>query len=204
MLSSFLKVTSLLIIVGITACAGPSPVRESQYVPPGKFYAGSVINITAPNSEGWQLLKYDQSGLAFGLRGSALDESYAASVSIFEPPQTDLPDEFESLIVKGAQSDAETERFQTKSFTHKFISARGYPCVQINNITEDAGARGGSNKTGSLMTQSSHLYCRHPIRKSIGFAITYSHRGKELHPTFQTEANAFIDGIQVPVAQSLK
>jgi hypothetical protein len=204
MFNYFLKVTSLLIIMDITACAGPSPVREAQYVPPGKVYVGSIINTTAPNSEGWQLLKYDQSGLAFGRRGTALGESFAASVSLFEPPQTDLTEEFESLIVEGAQSDADTERFQTKSFTHQFILARGYPCVQIHNITDDTGARGGPNKTQTLIMQSAHLYCRHPIRKNIGFAITYSHRGKGLHPTFQTEADSFIDGIQVPVTQLLK
>ncbi len=198
MFRSSLKVTILLVIASLTACAGPSQVRESQNVPPGKLYAGSIINITAPNSEGWQLLKSDPSGLAFGRHGSAPSESFAAQVAIFAPPQTDSPEEFESLIVKGAQADANTERFQTKSFTHKFTSARGYPCVQMNNISEDAKAQSGPNKIENLIMQNEHLYCRHPDRKNIGFAITYSHRGKELHPTFQTEAHSFIEGTQVP------
>jgi hypothetical protein len=198
MFRSFLKITILLAIAGITACAGPSPVRESQNVPPGKIYAGPVLNITAPNSEGWQLLKSDPSGWAFARRGSSPGESFAAQVAIFNPPQTDSPEEFEALIVKGAQADAETERFRTKSFTHKFTSTRGYSCVQMNNISEDTQARSGPNKTESLVMQNEHLYCRHPVRKDIGFAITYSHRGKELHPGFQTEAHSFIEGIQVP------
>lgn len=198
MFRSYLKVTISLAVAGITACTGPSQVRESQNVLPGKLYAGPVINITAPNSEGWQLLKSDPSGWVFARRGSAPSESFAAQVAIFDPPQTDSPEKFESLIIKGAQADANTERFQTKSFTHKFTSARGYPCVQMNNISEDAQARRGPNKTETLIMQNEHLYCRHPVRKDIGFAITYSHRGKALHPAFQTEAHSFIEGIQVP------
>ncbi|MCC6141478.1 MAG: hypothetical protein IT389_12785 [Nitrospira sp.] len=205
MFRSFLKAITLLAVASITAsCAGPSQVREPQNVPPGKLYAGPIINITAPNSEGWQLLKSDSSGLAFGRRGNAPDESFTAQVATFNPPQTDSPEEFESLMVKGAQSDANTERFQTKSFTHKFTSARGYPCVQMNNISEDTKAQSGPNKTEPLIMQNEHLYCRHPVRKNIGFVVIYSHRGKELHPDFQTEAHSFIEGIQVPSTPSSK
>jgi len=177
---------------------GDRPEREFQSVPPGKRFSGPILNITAPNSEGWHVLKSDPSGMIFARRGSAPGESFAAQVAIFDPPQTDSPEEFEALIVKGAQADAETERFRTKSFTHQFTSARGYPCVQMNNISEDTEARSGPDKTETLIMQNEHLYCRHPVQKKIGFAVTYSHRGKELHPGFQAEAHSFIEGIQVP------
>lgn len=188
----------LLAIVGLTACAVPAQVREFQNVPPGKVYSGPILNIAAPNSEGWQLLKSDPSGMAFGRRGSASGESFAAAVAIFDPPQTNSPEEFEALIVKGARSDAETDRFSTKSFTHQFTSSRGYACVQMKNISEDRQAKSGPNKTETLVMQNEHLYCRHPAQKNIGFAITYSYRGKDLHPNFESEAHAFIEGVQVP------
>lgn len=187
-----------LAIVGLSACAVPAQARKSQNVPPGKVYSGSTLNITAPNSEGWQLLKSDPSGMAFARRGSASGESFAAQVTIFDPPQTNSPKEFEALIVKGAQSDLETDRFSTKTFTHQFTSSRGYACVQMKNVSEDRQAKSGPNKTETLVMQNEHLYCRHPTQKNIGFAITYSHRGKDLHPNFENEAHSFIEGIQVP------
>ena len=191
-------------IVALSACAVPTQVREFQNVPAGKVYSGPILNITAPNSEGWQLLKSGPSGMAFGRRGSVPGESFAAQVAIFDPPQTDSPEEFEALIVRGAQGDAETNRFSTSKFTHQFSAARGYPCVQMQNISEDRQAKTGPNKTETLVLQNEHLYCRHPVQKNIGFAITYSHRGKSLHPDFQKEADSFIEGVLVPSNSSSK
>jgi hypothetical protein len=194
----------LLAIVGLSACAVPTSVRESQNMPPGKVYAGKILNIAAPNSEGWQLLKSSPSGMAFARSGDASGESFVAQVVIFDPPQTDSPEEFEAFIVKAAQSDAETDRFSTSNFKHKFTSARGYPCVQMQNISEDRQAKTGSNKIETLVLQNEHLYCRHPVQKNIGFAITYSHRGKNLYPDFEKEAHSFIDGVLVPNNSSSK
>jgi hypothetical protein len=194
MFRSSLKNAFSLAVVCLSSCA----VAETQNVPPGKVYAGKVLNIAAPNSEGWRLLKSFPSGMAFARQGNAPGETFVAGVAIFNPPQTDSPEEFEALIVKGAQSDAETERFSTSNFRHQFISARGYPCVQMENISEDRQAKTGPNKTETLVLQNEHLYCRHPVQKNIGFAITYSHRGKNLHPDFQQEAHSFIEGVLVP------
>lgn len=185
-------------IVGLSACAVPTQVRESQNVPSGKVYAGKILNIAAPNSEGWQLLNFSPSGMAFARKGNVPGESFAAQVAIFDPPQTDSPEEFEALIVKGAQGDAETDRFSTGKFTHQFTAARGYPCVQMQNVSEDRQAKTGPNKTETLVLQNEHLYCRHPVQKNIGFAVTYSHRGIGLHPDFQKEAHSFIEGVLVP------
>jgi hypothetical protein len=198
MFRSSLISTISLAIVGLSACAVPTPVRESQNVPPGRVYAGSILNIAAPNSKGWQLLMSSPSGMVFARSGDAPGESFIARVAIFDPPQTDSPEEFEAFIVKVAQSDAEKDRFSTRSFTHQFTSARGYPCVQMQNISEDRLAKTAPNKTETLVLQNEHLYCRHPVQKNIGFAITYSHRGNGLHPDFQNEAHSFIEGVQVP------
>ncbi len=203
MFRSLLLATFSLAIIGLSACAVP-PVREFQNVPPGKVYAGKILKIAAPKSEGWQLLKSDPSGMAFARKGNAPGASFAAQVAIFDPPQTDSPEEFEALIVKGAQGDAETDRFSTSKFTHQFAFARGYPCVQMQNISEDRQAKTGPNKTETLILQNEHLYCRHPVQRNIGFAITYSYRGKSLHPNFQNEALSFIEGVQVPNITSSK
>lgn len=190
--------TLLLITIGLSACVVSAPARKFPEVKPGMVYRGPILNITAPNSVGWHMVKSDPSGVAFARNGNAPGESFAAQVAIFEPPQTDSPEEFEALIVKGVKSDAETERFSTSNFTHQFSVTRGYPCVQMQNISEDRQAKTGPNKTETLALQNEHLYCRHPLQKSIGFAIIYSHRGKSLYPDFQKEAQSFIEGIQVP------
>jgi len=195
---SFLPTALLLTIFGLTSCVVPTQVRELQSVQAGKIYAGPILNITSPNSEGWYLLKSNPSGMAFSRHGSKAGDSFAAQVLIFNPPKTNSPEEFEALIVKGAQRDAETDRFSTTSFTHQFSSSRGYPCVQMKNISKDRHAQTGGNKSETLVMQNEHLYCRHPVQKNIGFAITYSHRGKDLHPNFENEAHSFIKGIQVP------
>lgn len=191
-------------IVGLSACATSTQVREPQNVLPGKVYAGKLLTVTAPNSEGWHLLKSDSSGMAFARKSTLPGESFAAQVAIFDSPQTDSPVEFEAFIVKGARSDADTNRFSTSMFTHQFTSARGYPCVQIQNISEDRQAKTGPNKTETLVLQNEHLYCRHPVQKNIGFAVTYSHRGIGLHPDFQKEAHSFIEGVFVPSNPSSK
>jgi len=198
MFRSRVTATLLLTIIGLSACVVSAPARKFPEVQPGTVYRGPMLNIATPNSEGWHMLKSDPSGVAFARNGNAPGESFAAQVAIFNPPQTDSPEEFEALIVKGAKSDAETERFSTSKFTHQFTSARGYPCVQMENISEDRQAKTGPNKTETLVLQNEHLYCRHPVKKNIGFAITYSHRGTSLYPDFQKEAQSFIEGIQVP------
>jgi len=187
----------LLTTIGLSACVA-SASRRYPEVQPGMVYRGPILNITAPNSAGWHMLKSDPSGVAFARDGNAPGESFAAQVAIFNPPQTDSPEEFEALIVKGAKSDAETERFSTSKFTHQFTAARGYPCVQMQNISEDRQAKTGPNKTETLILQNEHLYCRHPVHKDIGFAITYSYRGRSLYSELQKEAQSFIEGIQVP------
>ena len=183
-------------VVGLSACAVPELISGS--VPPGKVYSGPILNVTAPNSEGWHLVKKDSSGMVFARSGSASGESFVALVAIFDPPQTDSPKEFETIIVKSAQGDVETNRFSVIKFTHQFTAVRGYPCVQMQDVSEDRQANTGQNKTEILVLQSEHLYCRHPVQKNIGFAITYSHRGKSLHPNFQKEAHSFIEGVLVP------
>jgi len=188
----------VILIISLSACASRNSAQKNPNVPPGKVYSGKVLNITAPKSDGWKLLQASPQGMAFGKQGDIPTESLAARVLKFDPPQTDSPEEFESLIVEGAKSDADTERFSTKHFSHKFSSSRGYPCVRIKNVSEDKQARNNLGTVEVLVLRNEHLYCRHPMRKDVGFVITYSHRGKNEPNNFQKEAQSFIDGTQVP------
>lgn len=178
-----------------------TPSQEPQRVSPGKLFEGSYINITAPKTEGWYLIESSSAGMSFARGGNAPNESFAAGITMFPMPTTNSPEEFEAFVVQGASQDAETARFSTKELTHQYSEARGYPCVKIHNVSEDREAEVGAGKTAVLLLENEHLYCRHPVRTDTGFAISFSHRGSKLYPTFFSEAQSFIEGVQVPAEE---
>lgn len=191
------RIILVLLASAIVASSGCAVSPQFDPVPPGKIFAGSYINVSAPKSEDWKLVQSSPAGMAFARRGSDQGESFVASVAIFDLPQTASPREFEQLIVSGASGDLKTSRFATSEFTHSYTEARGYPCVKTHNISEDKKAQTGSGDTSTLVLENYHLYCRHPVRTNTGFDIAYSHRGKSLYPNLQNEAQAFIEGVQV-------
>lgn len=137
--------------------------------------------------------------MSFARRGHEPNESFAAVLAMFDlSQQTNSPAEFEALIIKQASHDLETERFSTSTFEHRYSEARGYPCVQIHNVSEDKQAQVGGGRTERLILENEYLYCRHPVRTDTGFAIGYSHRGSSLYPNLRVEAQSFIEGVQVP------
>lgn len=201
MFCGFVLASVVLTTLGLSACTAPAPGRNVETVPPGMVYAGSYINVSAPNSEGWHLQESSGRTMTFFRRGDAPNESFVAYVVWFDLPQTKSPKEFETLIVQRASHDLATSRFSTTEFSHQYSDERGYPCVQAHNVSEDRQARTEPNKTETLVLENENLYCRHPVRANTGFVITYSHRGSSLYPNFQREAQAFIEGVQVPDSQ---
>ena len=197
MIRWYFLIFSLFSVCLLSACT--TSTHKPQPVSAGKIFEGDLLNVTAPNSNEWHLLESSFRGIAFARFGNEPGESFIAQVTIFfNPPQTDSPEKFEALIVKGAQSDLETERFSTSAYTHEYSDSRGYPCVLLHNISEDRRADTGKGGIKTLILQNEHLYCRHPVRKDLGFAITYSHRGNSLYHDLKKEAQEFIDGVQVP------
>lgn len=187
-----------LCVLALVALAA-TPLGEAvETVPPGKVYSGEIIRIAAPVSEGWMLGHSDSSAMIFLRRGNDRGESFAATVTMFDPPQADAPEEFEALIVQGFKEESDPARFSEIEMTHQFTTVRGYPCVQIYGVSEDREARTGVRRKETLLLQLEGLYCRHPVQRTLGFAVAYSHRGKALHPGFHDEARSFIEGVQVP------
>lgn len=187
-----------LLAVAGSACVPPAPRTAPERVPAGQAFLGSYINITAPKSEAWHLLESSGRGMAFARQGESPNASFAASVMMFDLPPTNGAKEFEELIVRQASGDLETKRFTTKEFSHHYNDARGYPCVRMHNLSEDREARTASGGTAALMIENENLYCRHPVRTDTGFVITFSHRGSGRHAQLRRDADAFLDGVQVP------
>jgi len=188
----------LLLSITLASCVTSGPTKKSNEIPANFLYAGSYINIHAPNSSGWHLLESSNNGMAFARGGGAPSANLAAQVSMFNLPKTETPDEFLSFIKRGIAKDTDSTRFDNIESDFSYTEERGYPCVRIKNTTRDNQAQTGGTRKEQLLLQMESLYCRHPIREQTGFSVTYSHRGLSLYPKLSTEAKAFIAGVQVP------
>lgn len=58
------------------------------------MFAGGYVNVTAPNSDGWQLIQSSGSGMAFAKGGQAANESFGAQVLMFNLAPTNTPQEW--------------------------------------------------------------------------------------------------------------
>lgn len=103
-----------------------------------------------------------------------------------------------ALIKQGIENDTSPDRFTVSNATYDYTDARGYPCVQYQATTEDKKARISLFKREPQKLQIYSLYCRHPLRPSLGFAITFSHRGTDLNPDFEKQGQDFTSGVDVP------
>ena len=181
--------------VFLLTLAGCAHQGRDATVPAGKMFVGRYINITAPQSEGWQVLHSSGAGMVFARRGQTNESSFAASVNTFELAPTNTPAELEAVVREGVARDTDPIRFEVREETLTYSRERGYPCVRYQMVATDKAPKGASVP---LLLEMDGLYCRHPLHRDTGFAAIYSHRGATRYPALRREADAFIDGVQVP------
>lgn len=191
-------VSILALQILLSSCATQAPVQHFKAVPAGHLYEGNYVNIHVPNSEGWRLLESSSAGMGFGRMGESPKESFGAQVLMFDLETRQNKDEFVSFIKQIIKKDGELERYSIIESTFEYQEQRGYPCVKVTYVTEDKQAQTSPTHRETLLLQAESLYCRHPERRDTGFAIIYSHRGSSLYSNLHSEAQAFIDGVQVP------
>ena len=185
----------LLCIAVLTACQ-----TMQRPLAPGQLFPGSFINIRVPNSEGWMQMDSSSQGMIFVRQGTAPNETYAARVFVVALPESKDRDEFVALIKQRNQENTSTERFNSIEFNYEYTDKRGYPCVRIKGVVDDTKARTPSGQQ-ILKLQSYTLICRHPKQQGRGlegFGIEFSHRGTTLDTALDVQAEAFIEGVQVP------
>lgn len=185
---------SLLLAFLFPAIGLCAPVR----VPAGKMFRGEMLDIRAPASEGWVLAESTPGGWSFAREGRGSRESYVASVLAFSLAETRNSEEFVELIKSGIEQDTSPDRFGATEATLEYTEARGYPCVKYQATTEDKGAKSSLSSRAPQKLQVYSLYCRHPKRPTLGFAIIFSHRGSELDPNLEQLGEDFAGGVQVP------
>ena len=184
-----------VLLLGLQGCAGTAQPQKSVSVSPSQKFVGGYINVTAPNSDGWQLIQSSGSGMAFAKGGLDAKESFGAQVLMFNLSPTNTPQEFEALIKKSVEKDTDPSRFNVQQTSFTYSNERTYPCVRYRSVVQDNAPQG---LKGPLLLESDGLYCRHPVRHETGFAIIYSHRGEKLYVSLRGEAESFIQGVQAP------
>lgn len=103
----------VLATIALSSCVPPMAYRQQSIgmaVSPGQLLAGRLLNIRAPNSQGWQLVESKNGDVEFGKHGLAANETYAAQVLAFNPPKSEGPEEFTDFV-KGVAKGMNPERF---------------------------------------------------------------------------------------------
>jgi hypothetical protein len=170
--------------------------RPGQPVEKKHLFSSEILNVYSPNSDDWLIAGLTANGLAFAKRGAEIPATYAAQAVIFEFPPTDTKEEFIAAIQKRIAFINPAPRFREIDSDYSFHEERGYPCVNVKINFDDTAA---VTPTGEdqLKLQVIALYCRHPIRKELGFMAAYSYRGKTFDPNLEVSAKEYIDGVNV-------
>ena len=176
----------------------PGVQAKEQVVAPGQRFTGPILNVRAPNSEGWKLMESSGNAVTFGRSGASSDESYIAAVLRFSLPEAQSKEDFVALIKRNVENDAPPDRFKNMESTFEYSDQRGYPCVLYKATGEDTKAKISFFGRSHLILQIQSLYCRLPNMEKTGFAAMFSHRGATKVDDLNAQATDFIDGVQIP------
>jgi len=166
-------------------------------VTPKQFFPSNILNVHAPDSEGWVINGVGRNGIAFSKRGAESSETYAAHVVIFEMPSTTSGEELVSFVKKHIAVVNPPPRYRETNSNYQYIENRGYPCVNVHIDFDDTAAITPTSKE-QLKLQVVALYCRHPKQRQLGFFAAYSHRGKTTYDQIENSAKSFIESIDIP------
>src|SRR5438105_7218542 len=153
-----------LIVLVLVGCATRQPLAS------GQFFPGPLLNIRAPASAGWQLVKSGAEGMAFGREDASTGNTYVAQVRAFRLPLVSTPDELLAIIEAGFAKDSPPDRFKVVDANFQFTTERPYPCVRFRGSSEDLRARTRQG-TAALLLHIRSLYCQHPTKRDLGLRI---------------------------------
>ena len=189
------KIVSLILgsLIG-SAVNAQSPGRP---VTPKQLFPSSILNVYAPDSEGWVVTGAGSNGISFGKKGAKSGETYGAQVIFFEMPPTTGGEGLVGFVKNRIAAMNPPPRFQETNSNYQYTEDRGYPCVNVHMVFDDTAAVTPTGKE-QLKLQVISLYCRHPEHQQLGFFAAYSHRGKTADDQTEGAAKSFIEAINVP------
>ncbi|MDR2173738.1 MAG: hypothetical protein LBE32_06000 [Burkholderiales bacterium] len=189
------KITTAIFIYLIASSANAQ--SPGQPVNPNQLFPSNILNIHAPDSEGWIITAITKNGINFGKRGAENNETYGAQAVIFEMPPTDDKEALIHFVKNRISVMNPFPRFVETTSNYQYTEYRGYPCVSVYIVFDDTAAVTPSGKE-LLKLQVTALYCRHPVQPQLGFFAAYSHRGKTIDNQIEKAGKNFIDSINVP------
>ena len=164
---------------------------------PKQLFAGSVLNVHAPDSVGWVIAGVGSNGIAFAKKGSEKNETYGAQAVVFEMPATTTGEELVEFVVKRIATMNPPPRYRETESGYQYTEDRGYPCVNVQVTLDDTAAM---TPSGSMLLklQVIAIYCRHPGQQGLGFFAAYSRRGENTINDLQVGARSYIESVHVP------
>jgi hypothetical protein len=186
------SIMALSLLFGETSLATTHPA-----VSPYQEFSNPILQIHAPDSDGWSGVTQTSDRIAFGKSGSTAGESFVAAVVLFRIPTFPNSDAFTEYVREGVIKDSPSDRFETIESNIQYSSEREYPCVRYHGITNDRKARTSAFFQKKLRLENFALYCQHPTKPGLGFSVSFSHRGGSAERKIDAEAAAFMDSVQV-------
>lgn len=180
----------LVLLLGM-GCLGEARARDLK---PGELFPSPLLNVHAPNEQGWRVLHDAQMSLLFERNASGGTDS--AQVMFFPMPYPQTTDEFISFIQTAINSDLKTRQVQLLDSKLSYLERQGQPCLLFSAVTRDARKRDGffSDGGANAAQQTEALYCRHPFKQRLGYLTGFSHTGIT-DINLKVRAQAFFAGI---------
>jgi hypothetical protein len=190
------------VCVLVLRCCVLAPVSiaggaDHPAIGPGQSFSNPLFMMTAPNSEGWMGLTRSGSEIAFARLGASKTDSDVAAVILFRAPIATGSGGFMALIKERLEKDASLSRFEIQQQNLDLSQDRAYMCATYHALSIDHGKSSFLTKRQPLLFEMLVLYCQHPEKPGLAFAVSFSHRGLTPLPTFQAESKEFIAGVQV-------
>jgi hypothetical protein len=166
-------------------------------VSPNQDFSNSTLQLRAPASTGWHGAAQTPTLIEFGKSGSSANETFVAAVVLMRLPAFENTDAFTEYVREGVIKDAPSDRFETIESIVQYSPERGYPCVRYHGISNDRKPRISAFFAKTMRIEVVALYCEHPTKPGLGFAVTFSHRGGSADENIGKDAADFIDSVQV-------
>jgi hypothetical protein len=188
----FVNVVALCSLSGYVSAAGSYPS-----VNPNQDFSNPTLQLHSPDSSAWHGYVQTPTMIAFAKTGSIPHESFIAQVNLVRLPAFADSEAFTEFVREDVIKGSPTERFETLEVNIQYSPDRGYPCVTYHAVSNDKKARVSSLFRKTLRFEIFALYCQHPLKPGLVFAVVYSHRGGTTDENIDKEAGTFIDSVQV-------
>lgn len=137
-----------IVPIAVTSCAPVSTQTRFGPVPAGHLFEGPVLDIRAPDSDGWQLAGSSAQGVEFARQGNPKNRTFGAQVLIMPWRGDRSPERFMAQIREALEFDWRLDRYENveKEFAHS--DRRNYPCVEVRSLTKDKLAPTAARRSG--------------------------------------------------------